>query len=130
MTILYVILLSFILTTIPRISEIEVVNPFAYLIADKGEVYEGTITGITTFYGMSTQGLSPSGYYITLDTYPDTNFEFSLKNGLKWGFVVEITPGLTMVNSEKCKGWYVRLNVNSKMVVTKCKIISYGDEEN
>lgn len=103
-------------------------NQLENLMTDKGAVYEGTITGIKTYYGMTTQGLSSTGYYLNLDTYPEMDFEFTIKDGLKWGLVVEYAPGLVMVISEKCEGWYVKLTVNSNMRITKCKIISYGDE--
>lgn len=103
-------------------------NQLENLMTDKGAVYEGTITGIRTYYGMTTQGLSSTGYYLNLDTYPEMDFEFTIKDGLKWGLVVEYAPGLVMVISEKCEGWYVKLTVNSNMRITKCKIISYGDE--
>ena len=98
------------------------------LMTDKGAAYEGTITGIKTYYGMTTQGLTSKGYYLNLDTYPEMDFEFTIKDGLKWGLVVEYAPGLVMVISEKCEGWYVKLTVNKNMRITKCKIISYGDE--
>ena len=101
----------------------------ANLLNDKSAVYEGTITGIKIFYGMSTNGLSSTGMYsLNLDTYPEMDFEFTLKDGLKWGLIKELTPGLAFVNSEECKGWNVKLTVNNNMRVTKCKILSYGDE--
>lgn len=122
------ILLIFLVTSISKSEEVIENNSALNSIADKTAVYEEIITAVKTFYGMSTQGLTPAGYYINLDTYPDSDFEFSLKNGLKWGFVEEIAPGLVIVNSEKCKGWYVKLTVNNNMKVTNCKVLSYGDE--
>ncbi|MBL8008843.1 MAG: hypothetical protein JNJ56_15080, partial [Ignavibacteria bacterium] len=67
-------------------------NQLENLMTDKGAVYEGTITGIRTYYGMTTQGLSSTGYYLNLDTYPEMDFEFTIKDGLKWGLVVEYAP--------------------------------------
>jgi len=122
------ILLSFLSALNIKSAEVNKQNSVHNPTIDKAAVYEGTITALTTFYGMSTQGLTPGGYYINIDTYPDSDFEFTLKNGLKWGLVEEIAPGLVIVNSKKCNGWYVRLTVNNSMQVTKCKILSYGDE--
>ena len=44
-------------------------KPITNLKGDKAQVYEGTITGIKMFYGLSDQGLNSTGiYYLSLNT--------------------------------------------------------------
>ncbi|MBV6478416.1 MAG: hypothetical protein HGGPFJEG_01171 [Ignavibacteria bacterium] len=122
------IILSVLVSPISKSADVIENNSAFNLNASNAAVYEGRITAINISYGVSTQGLNPSDYYLNLDSYPDIDFEISLKDGLKWGLFEELVPGLLLVTTEKCKGWYVKLTVNNSMKVTKCRILSYGDE--
>ena len=87
----------------------------------KSEVYEGTITEVVSFYGLSGEGMTgPAFFCIKLDTYPDLQFKTTLKKGLKWGLFEESYPGIVV--TANCKGWYVKLTVNSDMEIVKCRI--------
>lgn len=84
-------------------------------------VFEGTITEVQSFYGMSIDGMSgPAFICIILDSYPDLQFKTTLKKGLKWGLFEEPYPGIVV--TANCKGWYVKLTVNSDMEIVKCRI--------
>lgn len=85
------------------------------------EVYEGTITEVQSFYGLSIDGMSgPSFICIKLDTYPELQFKTTLKKGLKWGLFEEPYPGIVV--TANCRGWYVKLTVNTDLEIVKCRI--------